>query len=199
MPRWPEKPEINLSRNIALACGHPEGSATLHRDERTAWCPSCEADVSVTHLPDGASGATRPGPWQLTHHMTIEMGNLCGKPQTRNERASSDWAQVDCTDCLALKSPNSWRPALVFELMELDRAGALVGIRAVVAERLRQVRGEAIMPDEADMPYAAFDLVKGQVRLSMAERDAHLTAFAAALLAAEIDRQGTGRGDGNGQ
>ena len=40
----------NLSRNIALACEHPEGLATLHRDEKTAWCPVCEANVEVRHL-----------------------------------------------------------------------------------------------------------------------------------------------------
>jgi hypothetical protein len=39
-----------LSRNIALACEHPEGLATLHQDEKTAWCPVCEADVEVRHL-----------------------------------------------------------------------------------------------------------------------------------------------------
>lgn len=36
-----------LSRNIALACGHPEGLATLHRDEQTAGCPVCEKNVRV--------------------------------------------------------------------------------------------------------------------------------------------------------
>lgn len=37
-------------RDIALACEHPEGLATLHRDEQTAWCPVCEADVNVTKI-----------------------------------------------------------------------------------------------------------------------------------------------------
>jgi hypothetical protein len=42
-------------RNITLACGHPEGLATLHRpgyeddqEPLTAWCPVCEADVDVS-------------------------------------------------------------------------------------------------------------------------------------------------------
>ena len=39
-----------LSRNIALACEHPEALATLHQGEKTAWCPVCEADVEVRHL-----------------------------------------------------------------------------------------------------------------------------------------------------
>ena len=52
-----------------------------------------------------------------------------------------------------------WQP-VILDLIELDSAGALAGIRAVIAERLRQVRGEAQMPDEADMPYAAFDTIK---------------------------------------
>ena len=39
-------------RNIALACGHAESLAQLHRDEQTAWCPLCEADVQVGILPD---------------------------------------------------------------------------------------------------------------------------------------------------
>lgn len=37
-----------LSRNVALACGHDEALATLHRDESTAWCPLCKADVEVS-------------------------------------------------------------------------------------------------------------------------------------------------------
>lgn len=37
----------SLSRDIALACGHPEALATLHRDERMAWCPVCEKSVQV--------------------------------------------------------------------------------------------------------------------------------------------------------
>lgn len=39
-------------RNIVLACGHPEGLATLRRDEETAWCPVCEADMEVTKTDD---------------------------------------------------------------------------------------------------------------------------------------------------
>jgi hypothetical protein len=39
-----------MSRNIALECGHPEGLATLHQDELTAWCPVCESDVSVAKV-----------------------------------------------------------------------------------------------------------------------------------------------------
>lgn len=39
------------ARNIELACEHPEGLATLHRDEESAWCPVCEADVKVAHIP----------------------------------------------------------------------------------------------------------------------------------------------------
>lgn len=93
---------------------------------------------------------------------------------------TADWLPV-------MAGMADWLPVLR-DMAELDRAGALGGIRAVVGERLRQVRGEAQMPDDADMPYAAFDIIKGQVRLSLPERDAHLTAFAAALLAAEIDR-----------
>jgi hypothetical protein len=43
----------NLSRNVALRCGHPESLATLHQDESTAWCPVCEADVSVRMVTEG--------------------------------------------------------------------------------------------------------------------------------------------------
>lgn len=136
-----------------------------------------------------SSRMTRPGPWQVTHHMTIEMGNRCGKPGGGNERASSDWAQVDCTDCLALKPPVSWRPALVvFELMELEEAGALGGIRAIIAERLRQVRAGEPLPEP---PWLLLGRVHGMTGQQHAE--------SAALLAAEIDRQETGRGDGDGQ
>lgn len=38
------------SRNIALACGHEEGLATLAHDRQTAWCPVCEARVDVGNL-----------------------------------------------------------------------------------------------------------------------------------------------------
>jgi hypothetical protein len=38
----------NLGRDITLACGHDEALATLHRDELTAWCPLCGADVQVS-------------------------------------------------------------------------------------------------------------------------------------------------------
>lgn len=55
---------------------------------------------------------------------------------------------------------------LAADLLELHEAGALAGIRAVVSERLRQVRGE---PAEG---------IDGR-------------AFQAAMLAEEIDREGT--------
>lgn len=43
------------ARYIFLACGHPEGLATLHQDEETAWCPVCELDVDVTKPDEGES------------------------------------------------------------------------------------------------------------------------------------------------
>jgi hypothetical protein len=55
---------------------------------------------------------------------------------------------------------------LAADLVELHAAGALAGVRAVVAERLRQVRGE---PAEG---------IDGR-------------AYQAAMLAGEIDREGT--------
>ena len=103
------------------------------------------------------------------------------------------WMPATEADAASLRRriDTHWLP-IISDLTALDTAGALGGIRAVITERLRQVRGEAQMPDEADMPYAAFDTIKGQVRLSLQERDTHLTAFAAALLAAEIDRMADG-------
>lgn len=69
----------------------------------------------------------------------------------------------------------SWTP-LLQDLLELDRAGALAGIRAIIAERLRQVR-EDLIRDAVPHRMAGTALGHGEY------------ARAAALLAAEIDRQ----------
>ena len=39
--------EINLARNVTLACGHPERYSTLNDEEDQAFCPSCDAWVAV--------------------------------------------------------------------------------------------------------------------------------------------------------
>lgn len=70
--------------------------------------------------------------------------------------------------------------ALLDDLTELEGAGALVGIRAIVAERLLQVR--ATGSPEIPRPDGIASLV-----------DAGAYGIAAALLAAEIDRADTGR------
>ncbi len=74
------------------------------------------------------------------------------------------WMPATEADVAGIRShiDRHWQP-LIFDLMELDRAGALGGIRAIVGERLRQVRGDD--PDGVD----------GR-------------AVQAAYLAAEIDR-----------
>jgi hypothetical protein len=71
----------------------------------------------------------------------------------------------------------SWTP-LLKDLLDLDRAGALGGIRAVIAERLRMVREQDA--DSGWVAEAAAQMVAGNLVL------------AAAALAAEIDRTGTG-------
>ena len=53
-------PEHVPGRNIVLACGHPEGLATLHRGEVTAWCPVCAADVEVVKFSVGDLISYRP-------------------------------------------------------------------------------------------------------------------------------------------
>ena len=52
-----------MGRNIILACGHPEGLATLARDELTAWCPVCEirVEVSKTGEPTALNPEFLPG------------------------------------------------------------------------------------------------------------------------------------------
>ena len=85
-----------------------------------------------------------------------------------------------------------WLPVFL-ELAELDTAGALGGIRAIIAERLRQVRsGHAHLDQWGDMAMTVQD---GYARSAHAELGALLAgnsqaspAVAAALLAAEIDR-----------
>jgi hypothetical protein len=70
--------------------------------------------------------------------------------------------------------------ALHRDLAELELRGALAGIRAVIAERLGQMRtGSA-------------DGVADPVRLAGEAARGGNYAWAAALLAAEIDRQETG-------
>lgn len=140
------------SRSIALACGHPEGPATLHRDERTAWCPSCEADVGVTHLSEPP-----PNPYRS---------------------AEAIRAHID----------RDWQPVLL-DLIELEQAGALAGIRAIVAWRKRIVAGEVPALPSVTEPAMKMARWHGNGGL----------AAAAALLAAEIDRQEANRGDDNGQ
>lgn len=70
---------------------------------------------------------------------------------------------------------DAWAPILQ-DLMELDQAGALGGIRAIVAERLAQVRHNR--PAKAEDPF----------RLAETEIDFGEYVRAAALLAAGIDR-----------
>lgn len=92
---------------------------------------------------------------------------------------------------LLTQDGRSWTP-LLLDLIELDEAGALGGIRAVIAERLRHVREG--LPVNDDDPHYLLHLVQGSCR-SVIEYGGHpgedrkILAEAAALLAAEIDRQ----------
>jgi hypothetical protein len=75
----------------------------------------------------------------------------------------------------------AWQPVLM-DLAELDEAGALAGVRAIIAERLRQVReGQQL---HEFLITCAMALIAGQDRV-MPARDRY--ANAAALLAAVID------------
>lgn len=84
----------------------------------------------------------------------------------------------------------SWA-LLLRELFELDDAGALSGIRAIVAERLQQVRQDSVKSTIPGL-LAIMRLQDGGLR------DSQVIIESAALLAAEIDRReipGPGNGD----
>jgi hypothetical protein len=77
-------------------------------------------------------------------------------------------------DAAVSRIESNWQPVLL-DLVELEETGALAGIRAIIAERLGQVRtGSADIADPARL--AAECINSGN------------HAWTAALLAAEIDR-----------
>jgi hypothetical protein len=82
-----------------------------------------------------------------------------------------------------------WLP-IISELTALDTAGALAGIRAVITERLRQVRGDI----PAGLPYATL------VKLGEMDGDPLRDTLArdGACVAAEIDRMAGEARDRNG-
>jgi len=94
------------------------------------------------------------------------------------------WMPVSEAGAAAIHSyiDTHWLP-IIMDLTALDTAGALGGIRAIITERLRQVRDGA--PVERDRYLTHGELV------AYAHRRMHLGKIrqAAALLAAEIDRQ----------
>ena len=82
-----------------------------------------------------------------------------------------------------IHSIRSWTP-LLQDLLELDRAGALDGICAVIQARLALARGQVPMP-EGDLVTASMMLQAAEGITPRLER----LVLATALLAAEIDRQ----------
>jgi hypothetical protein len=88
------------------------------------------------------------------------------------------------TEAVLGERSRDWRELRV-HLMELEAAGALNGVRVVVAERVRQVREDATAGSDRGLTHGEL--------LAYAHRRLHLGKYrqAAALLAAEIDRAGT--------
>lgn len=82
---------------------------------------------------------------------------------------------------IADRIDREWTPVLQ-DLLELEAAGALGGIRAIIAERLRQVRGGRTEIERQHFREILDDLA-GLPGMTLA-----------ALLAAEIDRQQPGGG-----
>jgi hypothetical protein len=88
----------------------------------------------------------------------------------------------DAADAAARHIGEHWQPFLT-DVFMLDQAGALGGISAIVAERLAMVREDVIK-----------DAIPGRLAITRLQhgglRDRRAVVEAAALLAAEIDRDG---------
>ena len=95
------------------------------------------------------------------------------------------------TDKARVLTRREWRE-FENDLLELELAGAIGGVRAIVTERLRQVRaGHTVEADRAGSRDTSLILLAGnKVSHAPTSPDGPLHAYAAAgaLLAAEMDR-----------
>lgn len=148
----------------------------LRRDVRMAETAAAAREDLDVHDADLHSGVADPAE-PHEHDGTVHVHILDNPYRSGDGGATAD------------RIEREWTP-LLHDLLELEEAGALSGIRAIVAERLNQVRTDAIK-DAIPFRLAWYRMDKHH---GMGEYLDDVIA-AAALLAAEIDRRQAGTGN----